>query len=540
MFVEFEEAARWARERGFSFGMPTPISTTAGNKGRAARMTVLTWDESGTRPRNLFTLIRHRRKDALGPWASDMDESWSNEDLGRRLRVLSFDAPLERCQALVDDILDSGTLKIDGVEIDYALHPMPRRHWAYRDDRPFTDASVRSPFSRHSAEIIEYWSFGSDLRDRWLEVLRSSAGRPLPHLRHLGFPLDQRVDRIGNLMIAGAADAIVCDLAACHDQTLRFTVEADRLLPGAYRATVWGSHSGDEVARREVTVSHGQTAIKVASDIDHVGFAVFRTVDGQCIDLMETFLIMEVTGRMEVASSPTLQIQGGRRRANHTVAPANSTSMINVRSDDEGTEVDKGIRRLWLERRLHEREAEARKEQNIRRFQPGECDQAGRHIIHLLRRDAHRTEPLYLADPYFMPYLDEKPGSDSILLVQLYLELFAATTGRPLLILCAQRKQGHDRPWWSNYPEILSNHVSVRTFLKRNENDPNERKRGFHDRFLVTPEREIVITHSINGWRNDGVTFLSFPYGVYRAEADKLWAMDLQSTNEPLWVEEIS
>ena len=139
-----------------------------------------------------------------------------------------------------------------------------------------------------------------------------------------------------------------------------------------------------------------------------------------------------------------------------------------------------------------------------------------------------------------MPYLDEKPGSDSILLVQLYLELFAATTGRPLLILCAQRKQGHDRPWWSNYPEILSNHVSVRTFLKRNENDPNERKRGFHDRFLVTPEREIVITHSINGWRNDGVTFLSFPYGVYRAEADKLWAMDLQSTNEPLWVEEIS
>ena len=36
------------------------------------------------------------------------------------------------------------------------------------------------------------------------------------------------------------------------------------------------------------------------------------------------------------------------------------------------------------------------------------------------------------------------------------------------------------------------------------------------------------------------MTFISYPSGVYRAEAEKLWAMDLQSTTEPLFVEEIS
>ena len=94
----------------------------------------------------------------------------------------------KRCQALVDRILDSGTLEIDGVEVDYALYPIPRHHWAYRDDRPFIDASVRSPFSRHSAEIIEYWSFRAELRDRWLEVLESSPGGWPSRLMRIRFP----------------------------------------------------------------------------------------------------------------------------------------------------------------------------------------------------------------------------------------------------------------------------------------------------------------------------------------------------------------
>ena len=208
--------------------------------------------------------------------------------------------------------------------------------------------------------------------------------------------------------------------------------------------------------------------------------------------------------------------------------------MISVRFDDESAEIDKGIRRLWLERRLREREANARREGSVVRFQPGQFDQAAQHIVHLLRRHSHRTEPLYLADRYFMPYLEKNTGANSDL-VQLYLELFAATTGRYLQILCTQKKQGGARPWWANYPKPLTNHVSVRAFFKRDQVTP-----GFHDRYLITPEHEIIITNSLNGWREHGVTFISHRRGVYLAEADNLWALNLQSATESLWVEQIS
>ena len=35
----------------------------------------------------------------------------------------TFDASFERCQGLVDQILDSGTLEIDGTEVRYSLEP---------------------------------------------------------------------------------------------------------------------------------------------------------------------------------------------------------------------------------------------------------------------------------------------------------------------------------------------------------------------------------------------------------------------------------
>lgn len=540
VFVELDEATRWARERGLPFSTPAEVSTTLGDmKDRAARMAVLSWDEPGAQPRNLFTLIRHRRRDSLGPWAGKASERWSSEDLGHGLGIHIFDAPLALCRALIDHIVNVDRLEIDGVEVEYALHPIPRRHRAYRDDRPSSDASVRSPFSRYSAEIIEYWSFEADLRDRWLEVLEPLPGGSLRRLTGLGFPLDQRVDRIGNLMIAGAEDAIACDISARHDRTLRFHVEADDLPPEAYRATVWGSHSGDEVVRREVAVDHGETVFNLASEVDHVGFAICRTGDGQCVDLMEANLIMEISGGLEVASGPTLHMQDRRRRLSHKVTPAGSTTMINVRFDDESAQIDKVIRRLWLEQRLHERETKARREGHIVRFQPDEFEQAAEHMIHLARRESHRTEAVYLADPYFSPYLRESTGANSEL-VQLYLELFAATNGRSLRILCVQKKQADTRPWWANYPKALTNHVSVRAFFKHDGNNPDERRRGFHDRYLITPEQEIIITNSVNGWHEHGVTFIGQRHGVYRAEADKLWALSLQSDMEPLWVEEIS
>lgn len=521
--VALDEAVRWAHERGLSFVSPIRASvTTEDMKDRTARMTVLAWQKPGAQPRNLFTLIRHRRKDALGPWAGEPDETWSNEDLGHELRLFSFDASLECCQALVDHILESGTLEIDGFEIQYALDPTPRRHWAYRDDRSLSEASVRSPFIKYSAEIIEYWSFKTEPHKRWLKIIKA-----LPQLAHLGFPLDRRPDRVGNLMIAGAEDAITCNLVTRRDQTLRFQVDGDELLPGAYRATIWASHSGDEVLRQEISVITSQNVIKLASDVDRIGFAIYRTIDGQCVDLMEVLLVMDVSASLEIESGPMMHLQDRRGRLIHKVKSSGSISTIKVPSDNDSVELDKGIRRLWLDRRVHEREAAARKEGNFARFGPDKLNKAIQYLIDLLRQDADRTEPIYLADPYFMGRLKGNRGT------QLYLDMFAATTGRPLRILCTQKDNNNVPPWWSSYPNHLTAHVSVRAFRKH-DGTP-----GFHDRYLITPRREIIITHSLNGWPKDGVTFASLPYDVYRAEAKSLWAMAVGVTTTRLLVREI-
>ena len=535
--VAVDEAVRWARERGLSFKVPARASVTAGAmNGRTARMTVLAWHAPSAQPRNLFTLIRHRRQDALGPWANESDETWSGDDLGHELRLFSIDASLERCQAFVDQIVDSGTLEIDGLEIHYALEFTPRRHWAYRDDRPLVAASMRSPFAKHSAEIIEYWSFAAEPRKCWLEVLESLPANLPPRLAHLGFPLVRRPDRVGNLMIAGAEDAIACDLVAHHDRTLRFRVDANELLTKAYRATVWATHSGDEVLRREVSVTPGQTVIEVASDVDHIGFAIYRTADGQCVDLMEEFLIMEVGGRMEIESGPTLHIRNHQSRSIHEVKLAGPIFKIEVHSDNDSPELDKGIRRQCLDRRVYEREAAARKEGNFVRFRPDEFDQAVQYFIGLLRQDSDRTTPIYLADPYFVTDVTELKGNEGTKLRQLYLDLFAATTGASLRILCAKKEKQDDmQPWWLNHPDQITAHVTVRAFLKRNGHAA-----GFHDRYLITPKREIIITHSTNGWFKDGVTFVCLPYGVYRAEAERLWSIDVGSTNTDLLVREIA
>ena len=93
-------------------------------------------------------------------------------------------------------------------------------------------------------------------------------------------------------MIAGAEDEVACDLAVGNGRTLRLHVDAEPLLPGAYRATVWASHAGDEVLRQEVTIKQRLTTIQLSSDVDLIGFAMFRTADGQCLDLMEAPLLI--------------------------------------------------------------------------------------------------------------------------------------------------------------------------------------------------------------------------------------------------------
>ena len=169
------------------------------------------------------------------------------------------------------------------------------------------------------------------------------------------------------------------------------------------------------------------------------------------------------------------------------------------------------IRRWVLDRRAFERDTEAWQARNLARFGPGQLDKAVDYFLDLLRRHTYSEEPIYLADPYFVR---RAPG-DSV--GRLYLGIFQTTMGRPLRIICG-RQDG--AAWWSNYPIGLIGHATARLFTKNGAP-------LFHDRYLITSEREILISNSINGWDTDGVTFAALPYGVYREEAEALWAIPL-------------
>ena len=394
---------------------------------------------------------------------------------------------------------------------------------------------MMSPFSRYSAEIVEYWSRSAEPRRHWLNLLDSRPGRAPFASSRLGVPLDRLSDRVGNVMIAGAEDEVACDLGVGNGRTLRLRVDADPLPPGAYLATVWACHAGDEVLRQNVTITRRLTTIQLASDVDHIGFALFRTADGQCLDLMEAPLLKRISGRLRVTSASSLKFRDRQGRVYHEVSPPGPSSRINVGLDDEHDGLDKKIRQLWLDRRVREREAAARREGNFARFQPANLEDAVSYLVELLRRDADQKTPIYLADPRFETQLPSDARRHQNLR-KIYLDIFSATAGTPLWILCAWKKptQGEPPPWWSACPEQITAHVRVRSFRSQ-----DNRKIGFHDRFLITPRRELIITHSFNGWHNHGVTFARLPYDVYRAEAERLWEMDVGSPTAELLVSEI-
>lgn len=530
--VALDEAARWARDRRLPFAPPAPAAAMTGEpEGRTARMTVListALDSGDSKFRNLFTLIRHRRTDSLGPWTTEPDGTWAQADLDHGLRLYTLDASLAHCNSLVEEILRSGTLKIDNIDVLYAVEPTPRCHWAYRDLRPGAEASVRSPFSSHSAEITEYWSFDKNLHKPWRKVVdKLSDKSPQPPLRRLGFPLDKRSDRLGNLMIAGAIDAVTCSLRA-YRETLILDAQGQQLESGLYRATVWASQCEDMVLRREVPVTSKPMSIKLSSDVDQIGFSIYQTEDGQCIDHMQVHLIKSISGSLNVFDQPAIIIKDRYKQPIQKIIPAATPFGFSVGDDKDSPDFDNRIRREWVDRQLQDRELSARKDGNLVRFRHSDADDANRHFISLLNVHSDDRTPIYIADPYLMVH---SAGDD---VGKLLLCIFAATRHHQLRILCGCIKDKHEPPWWSTYPDIITAHVSVRAFLREDGRRP-----GFHDRYLITSECETLITHSFNGWHKDGVTFSRNSYGVYRAEADKLWSMEVDSSDDDLWIKEI-
>lgn len=537
IFIDQEDALRWAIARGLEFNAPIEnVATDINPDKRIARITVLALDELDEHNRNLFTLIRHRREESLGPWAKPFAQRWISKELDNGLRLLTLDCSLARALGIIDEIKDTRTLRADDFEIHYLLHSAVRQYSAYRDDGPNTDAAIHSPFSKHSANVTEYWSFDTELRDRWMELEESSNSKLQHSTRHLGFPLNKRMDRVGNLMIAGAQDAITCDVLRGPGSSLCFVVDVNTPSPDAYRATIWSTFCGNEVARREFAVTSRQTSIPLSSTIDRVGFSVYRTSDGQCVDMMDSFLIMEIKGSLELDSKPTVHFQNRKHHTKHTFAPRGDSTTFSVSAIDGGPEMDSAIRRQWLDHRFIKLEMRARREGNLVRFEPHEFEHAIDHVVHLVRNHASDSnEPIYLVDPYFELYLRENADR-----IQAYLKIFGAAHGRPLQILCISKFDVGKQPWWSRYPAQVTENVCIRSFTKNGAVQPSKNGKAFHDRYLITSAGEYLMTNSINGWQSNGVTIVRLQYGVYRAESERLWSMSLNSTDEPYLVEEVS
>ena len=539
VFVDIEDAMRWANERGLSLILPGHVAAPIVDiRTRAARMTVLTWRKGDSAPTNIFTHVRHRRNEDLGPWANELDGEWSSEvvlseysDESEEFRLYVIDLPLDRCYALVNDILDRWVLEINGCHIAYSLGQIPRRHRAYRDQRPDANHSVKSPFSNHSAEVIEYWGFEDEPRERWLKVAGAATGQSEPLLKRLRFPLERRPDRVGNLIIAGAEDTIHCELSA-RGKTLVLTAEridGELLQHDEYTATVWGCHSDDDVMRREVAITQRETVIDLPSEVDRIGCAIYRMNDGQCIDYFESYLIMSISIDMNVESGGTLELRDRRRATPRRLNPWRSRSMLHIEPGKDSAELDKRIRREFLSRRSFERDIAPRRERSFGRFGPERYKDAVEFFLSLLRRHSDSTGPMYLADPYFMAI---GAGDEES---QLYLDIFEAAAGNPLHILCSPKvRTKPENVWWSNYPAFLTRHVAVRELVGQDEHD-----RAFHDRYLIVGDREILISNSFTGWRKDGVTFVGIPEGEYRAEAEKWWALESGTTHNGYLVCEV-
>lgn len=531
--VAYEEAVHWARERGLQLALPHQTALAARNvKERTARMMVLAWHRKDVPPINLFTHMRHRRTESLGPWTGNPDGIWSCQKIltgaareSEEFCLYSIDAAFEHCQELVEQILKEGTLKVNDLEIYYALEHSPRQYFAPRDQRGNAEPSFASPFSRYSAEITEYWSFAEEPRVRWSELAESQTVYGVSLEERMGFPIERRSDRVGNLLITGAEDEIECDLIASYNNTLVLSVWGDTFQPAAYTAAVWASHSGDNVLRRSVAVTQGETVISLSSAVDHIGFALYRNIDGRCIDLMDQYLIMELSLKQNILMGPTMEMHDLKSQTRHQVSQGSTRSKIDIKLDSFGDVLDRKIRQAVLANRMHQREAVARREDKMARFEPDQFEEAVDYFLLLLSQFSYRDGPIYLADPYFMT------PDPRVLKTGLYLKMLAVAAGRSLRILCGGNQ--NNQTWWSNYPANLTCHFKVRSFRTKIDSP------AFHDRYLITPEKEILITHSLNGWSSGGVTFASAPYDVYRTAAEKLWSLAIGTTDSYVDVEEV-
>ena len=511
------------------------------NEDRTARVSVLAWHSKDGEVRNLLTHIRHRRADGMGPWAERPDHLWRTAELpvseaveAGEIQIHRIDCSLSYCRELVEGILDKSTITIGNIGVHYALEQPPRVHWAYRihmNPSYYPDEhSVISPFNRHSAKVTEFWSFEPEPRDYWRRVCESYTPRQFQDaLSSLAFRLDQRLDRVGNLMISGAEDEVDCELENNRSHLMLSVTPGDGtdLPENSYCATVWAGDSDDNLVQQHLEITERHTVVDVDSKLDQIGFALYRHRDGQCIDRLESPLTRGISINMNISGGQTLVLHDPRRGTTNTVSVGGARSVISVGGENSPA-LDSAIRRETLARKSWQRDRIARSQRNLGRFGPDQMEQAIDFFLNLLAHSGHSDGPIYFAEPYFMQRNFDDTNE------RMYSSMFATTQGQQLEILCGQR---NTHTWLSKYPAILTNHVAIRSFTSKD--GQGEDRPAFHDRYLVMPDKEIIITHSINGWHDQGVTFATLPYGVYRAEAEELWSLNLGQNSNGVYVQEV-
>ena len=536
VFIEEAEAARWAKERGLPFSQATgtlefgdEVST------RAARITMLAILGTDGTSRNVFTLIRHRDRRSLGPWDKEEDLSWhcatvpvENAGETKGLSFYRYDGMWTDCQEFVDRILREGKLDIEGHEVQFTLESKPQRHWAFQEHTSSGAEPLNSPFSSSSAEITEYWCFDPETQERWITGLQASEEAAQKMVDALHFPINKRSDRVGNLMIARALDAVESEIASRHDNRLILRVASRDWAeppPGAYSATVWADYSGDKVIHQSIEISNSETVLDHESDIDLVGYEINRSSDGVCINRYEAHLIKEINFQIAMSGPPTeLSIHVPRRgySIKRQMDTNSIASTFSVASDDSDG-LDQAIRKKHLVHVARETDRAARNEGSLYRFGPDQVDEAVEHIAQLVRAKANSEGPIYFSDPHL--------SGESQTELKVLMAILAGANGRPLYILSGR---------WKNSLRINRTLPLIEQAKVRNVTGADGRgKPAFHDRYLITPAGETLITNSVNGWESDGVTFDSHSYGVYRAEAEKFWSLNAGVNGNDILVEEV-
>ena len=142
------------------------------------------------------------------------------------------------------------------------------------------------------------------------------------------------------------------------------------------------------------------------------------------------------------------------------------------------------------------------------RFRREQVDEAVEHLARLVRPKPGQEGAVYFVDPHF------KGESDTE--VKVLTAILLGARGQSLNILCGRWEVSRR----FNFPRSLIAQARIKSFTHADE-------RGYpaiHDRYLLTPAGETIITNSVNGWEKDGVTFHSSPHEVYRTETEELWS----------------